>query len=204
MLYFFKVLIMRIFTKAPLKTLLLLSLSIVGCANALLPNPTQSPTLAQPQNLAVLPTTPPPLLNQAVAQHIPPMTQGLSQSVYAFLVTSDADGVETLVPVSVGTPVKAGDTLEYRAHFTNHTGERIRRTSVSVSIPDGVELVGGIMPIVATASVDNNRFSRVPLRANINGEIQNLPYRYYKALRWSIEDIGLGGTAVVKYRAVLK
>lgn len=189
---------MRHLSKTIFKTLVLLSLGGAMSANALLPNPAQS------QNLAVLTAVPPPLLNQATVQQPLAMTQGLSQAVYAFLVVPVADGSENLVPVTASTPIKAGDILEYQAHFTNHTGERIRRTSVSISIPAGVELVGGIMPIVATASIDNQRFSRVPLRANINGEIQNLPYRYYKALRWSVEDIGLGGTAVVKYRAVLK
>lgn len=180
-------------------TLTALLLGIGTTANALLPTPSQS----TPEPIKIINSAPPPLLVQPAVPALP-TNEALSRAVYAFLVKTDENGDETLVPIQAGMAVKSGDTLEYQAHFTNYTGERIRRTSVSLSIPMGVELVGGITPVQVAGSVDGSRFARMPLRANIGGEIQNMPYRYYKALRWQIEDIGIHGTAVVKYRAVLR
>lgn len=122
--------------------------------------------------------------------------------VNAFVVKSN-NGVETLVPVTLSTPVQAGDVLEYQGLFTN-TGDRVRKMDVTLSIADGLELVGGISPQQASGSNNGTRFARMPVRANINGQVQNLPLSEYKALRWTVDNVGLGGTVVVKYRAKVK
>lgn len=123
--------------------------------------------------------------------------------VNVFIVRQDAMG-ESLVPVNVGTPVKSGDILEYQGLFTNQGADRVRSMEVTLSIADGLELVGGVSPQFAQASIDGSRFVRMPIRANIGGVIQELPLSQYKALRWTVEDLGLNGTAVVKYRARVK
>lgn len=126
----------------------------------------------------------------------------VSPVVNAFIVKS-VGGAESLIPVSVGTPVQSGDILEYQGLFTNN-GERVRKMDVTLTIADGLELVGGVTPKHAQASHDGSRFVRMPIRAKIDGEVKDLPLAHYKALRWTIEDVGLGGTAVVKYRALVK
>lgn len=176
--------------------LLAIGASGVSSANAILPTPPAT-TAIQIQNIA-----PPPLV-AAIAQK-PVTKQTLNPAIYAFLVRQDANGGETLTPVVAGTPLKKGDVVEYQGYFSNQTGERIRRAAVSLNIPTGVELVGGILPLGATASVDGKKFFRVPMRARMDGQIQNLPFRFYKVIRWQVEDLGLDGVAVVKYRAVLK
>lgn len=131
-------------------------------------------------------------------------TSVLVPVVNAFVVKTDATGQETLLPVNVGTPVKAGDVLEYQALLTNHSPDRVRQAEVTLSIASGLELVGGISPEFAHASIDGSRFVRMPIRANVNGQIQVLPLSRYKALRWTVEELGIGATAVVKYRAKIK
>lgn len=124
--------------------------------------------------------------------------------VNVFIVNANpTTGQEVLIPVLAGTSVKSGDVLEYQGLFTNH-GDRVRKMDVSLSIADGLELIGGVTPRLASGSLDGNRFTRMPVRISVNGQTQEAPLSRYKALRWTIEDVGIGGTAVVKYRAKVK
>ena len=179
---------------------LLASLSLATSVYAMLPTPTQTNVI----NYTAVPTNSPntPTLNQTSTPHQVP-TQ-ITSVINAFVVKTDNLGQETLVPVNVGTPVKSGDILEYQGLFTNQGADRVRKADVTLSITDELELVGGISPQFALASSDGSRFTGMPIRAKIGGQIQELPLSRYKALRWTIEDLGIGGTAVVKYRAKVK
>lgn len=195
-------------------------MTLTATAHAVLPTPTDevsfvavptaNPNAPTTYNTPVQPITQPVVTPVAVAPlqtalPNPPLNlskQAITSVVNAFIV-QNVNGVETLVPVNVGTPVKSGDVLEYQGLFTNH-GERVRSMNVTLTIDDRLELIGGLSPSFAHASVDNSRFVRMPIRANIGGQVQELPLSYYKALRWTVEDIGMGGTAVVKYRAIVK
>lgn len=122
-------------------------------------------------------------------------------AVNAFVVRT-VDGQETLEPVTAATAIKSGDIVEYHGLFTNKGTDRVRNMTVTLSLPQGVSFTGQADPALGTkASLDNSRFVNMPIRANVNGAIENLPFDQYKALRWTIEDIGIGATAVVKYRA---
>ncbi|STY90538.1 hypothetical protein [Moraxella bovis] len=154
---------------------------------------------------AVIPMAVSPL--QAPAQTQAPQRQGSSagiQSVVNAFIVQNINGQETLTPINAGTPVKSGDILEYQGLFTNNSSERVRSMDVTLSIADGLALVGGIHPRFPHATIDGSRFVRSPIRANVGGQVQELPLSDYKALRWTLEDIGLGGTSVVKYRAKVK
>lgn len=162
---------------------------------------------------AMLPTTGQVNTNQAVqavqavqaqqAQATENQHQQIDRKLNAFVVRTDAQGAESLVPLTIADGVKQGDVVEYQGLFTNQDSHRVRKLVVTLSIPEGVELVGGVSP-AAQGSADSNRFTRMPVRANIGGEIKDLPFKYYKALRWTVEDLGIGATAVVKYRVVIK
>lgn len=128
---------------------------------------------------------------------------GIDSVVNAFIV-QNMGGQETLVPVNIGTTVKSGDILEYQGLFTNNSGERVRRMDLTLSIANGLEFIGNVNPKNVQASLDNSRFVRMPIRANIGGQIQEVSLSQYKALKWTVEEIGLGATAVVKYRARVK
>lgn len=178
-------------------------------AHAILPNPTTD-SLATKPNTSTLSTMPTlstttlvaPNVSGQVVNQVANDKADFITVVNAFVVKTQ-NGIETLIPVSVGTPVKSGDVLEYQGLFTN-TGDRVRKMDVTLSIADGLELVGGVSPQYVNASIDGSRFVRMPIRVKVGGEIQNLPLSQYKALRWTIDDVGLGGTAVVKYRAKVK
>lgn len=139
-------------------------------------------------------------MSQAAVQSL----SKIDQKMNAFVVKKEATGAETLVLLKPGDGVSRGDVIEYQGLFTNQDKNRIRRMVATLTIPDGVELVGGVSPSIVKASLDGNRFATMPIRANLNGQVQELPLAYYRVLRWTIEDVGIGATAVVKYRVRVK
>lgn len=155
------------------------------------------------QTATTIASTTTTLTPQAVNQPQSTGQENVNTVVNAFIVKTDPAGKETLIPVNVGTAVKSGDILEYQGLFTNN-GDRIRTMEVTLSIADGTEFTGFLHPKTAKGSADGQRFVNMPIRVNVGGQVQNLAFGNYKALRWTVEDIGLGGTAVVKYRAKLK
>lgn len=118
--------------------------------------------------------------------------------INAFLVN---DG--SLTPITQGMQVRSGDLVEYHAYLPNQSSERIRSMTVTLEIPAGVSFVQNIEPITVTASVDNVRFGHIPLQTQVNGQIQNVPKNLYRSLRYTVEDVGIGGVAVVKYQAYI-
>lgn len=171
---------------------------------AMLPNPNVLPT----QSLMPTSTTPPPLLPSTTARTMTVDTSGetVEAVINAFVVTPSATtgGEELLTAVTGAGQVKSGDVVEYRGYFTNKSPDRIRSMTVLMQVPQGVALIGGIDPIAPFATVDGTRFARTPLRANMGQGVAEVPLFYYKALRWDVEDVGINGTAVVKYRARIK
>lgn len=124
--------------------------------------------------------------------------------INAFVVRT-LNGVEKLEPVTAGTAIKSGDLIEYQGLFTNTGSNRIRQMNATLTVPAGVAFTGVADPALGVkASVDNSRFVFMPIRANINGNIENLPFNQYQALQWNIEELGIGATAVVKYRATVQ
>ncbi len=122
----------------------------------------------------------------------------------AFLVRT-VDGAEVLEPVTAQTQIKKGDLVEYHVLLTNNGKDRVRDMRVTLSLPAGAEFTGFVSPSIGTqASADGSRFVFMPIRTSVNGTTQNLPFAQYKALRWSIQDLGIGATTVVKYRAIIR
>ena len=80
----------------------------------------------------------------------------------------------------------------------------VRKMTVTMSIPQQVELLGAVAPDFPYGSVDGNNFSRMPLRGQVDGKVQEIPLQYYQAVRWDLEGIGLNDTVKVKYRARVK
>lgn len=124
--------------------------------------------------------------------------------VHAYLVRT-VNGQEMLEPITTANVVKTGDVVEYQTLLTNTGKDRVRSMTVTISVPQGAVFTGQAEPALGTlASADGTRFVRMPIRTTANGATQNLPFDRYQALRWTIEEIGLGGTAVVKYRATIR
>lgn len=161
------------------------------------------------QASAMLPTPEPALDNPAAVQaatnnNTRSNAQAVNTVITASLVSVDASGRETLVPVTASTRLQSGSILEYQGSFTNNNADRVRAMTVTMSIPEQVELLGGVMPSFPLGSIDANTFSIMPLRGQVNGQVQEIPLSFYKAVRWNIEGVGLNETAMVKYRAKVK
>lgn len=167
--------------------------TLAATSHAMLPTPTTSPT----QVIATIGMGA-SQLNQA-----PTLAQNaqITPMVYAFLVSQTAEQTETLTPLTTDMSVPSGAVVEYHAYFVNQTGERIRKMTATLDIPAGAELVGAVSPTGANASIDGALFSRMPLRTQVDGQIQEIPLPWYRALSWQVEDVGIGGVFVAKYRA---
>lgn len=130
--------------------------------------------------------------------------QAVNSKITASLVSTDANGEEVLVPVNESTRLQSGNVLEYQGYFTNTNADRVRKMTVTMSIPEQVELMKTVSPEFPYGSVDGNSFSRMPLRTRVNNQLQNVELKYYKAVRWDLEGVGLNDTVAVKYRARVK
>ncbi|MGO2340050.1 MAG: hypothetical protein ACTH5M_05555 [Psychrobacter sp.] len=130
--------------------------------------------------------------------------QAVNSKITASLVSTDANGQEVLVPVNESTRLQSGNVLEYQGYFTNTNADRVRKMTVTMSIPEQVELMKTVSPEFPYGSVDGNSFSRMPLRTRVNNQLQDVDLKYYKAVRWDLEGVGLNDTVAVKYRARVK
>jgi hypothetical protein len=130
--------------------------------------------------------------------------QAVNSKITASLVSVDANGQEVLVPVDTNTRLQSGNVLEYQGYFTNTNADRVRKMTVTMSIPDQVELLSTVSPEFPYGSVDGNNFARMPLRTKVDNQLQDVALKYYKAVRWDLEGVGLNDTVAVKYRARVK
>ncbi len=196
-----------------MKQRLMLSLSafVASGAFAMLPNPPISPS-TQATSLQPINAAPPALAMMPNQAQPSPVAQAsvlsdsqaqVTQAIYAYLVRTDANGQEQLLPITTSTPITRADVVEYHGYFSNKTPDRIRSMSAMMTIPEGTELIS-MSPTTASASLDGVKFSRVPLRTLVNGQPQNVPLSRYQAIRWNIDDVGLNGTAVTRIRVKIK
>lgn len=130
--------------------------------------------------------------------------QAVNSKITASLINVDANGQEILVPVNANTRLQSGNVLEYQGYFTNTNTDRVRKMTVTMSIPEQVELLQTVSPDFPYGSADGNTFARMPLRMKVDNQLQDVALKYYKAVRWDLEGIGLNDTVVVKYRARVK
>ncbi len=130
--------------------------------------------------------------------------QAVNSKITASLISTDANGQEVLVPVNASTRLQSGNVLEYQGYFTNTNADRVRKMTVTMSIPEQVELLQTVSPDFPYGSADGNTFARMPLRGKVDNKLQEIPLKYYKAVRWDLEGVGLNDTVVVKYRARVK
>ncbi len=145
-----------------------------------------------------------PIAMQIAASSNASNAQAISSKITASLISVDANGQEALTPVTDSTRLQSGNVLEYQGYFTNNNADRVRKMTVTMSIPQQVELLGGVAPDFAFASVDNSTFARMPLRGQMNGQNQEIPLQFYQSVRWNLEGVGLNDTVMVKYRARVK
>lgn len=169
--------------------------------NAVLPTATTEPNLPIVQQLAQAP------LQRALTEaDFNTQTNQLEQRLTVSIVSLDPQGQEVLAPVTAQTKLVTGNILEYRGYITNNSPDRIRSMRVTFDIPSNMELhsVESLSPQRAFGSANGQKFQSMPMKANINGVVQNLPVQYYKAVQWDIQGLGLNEVAEVKYRLKVK
>ena len=173
----------------------LVGVMAVTQASAMLPTPEQ----AVDSSVAMQSST-----NQASTNSGNSSVQAVNSKVTASLISVGADGQEVLIPVNANTRLQSGNVLEYQGYFTNTNADRVRKMTVTMSIPEQVELLRTVSPDFPYGSADGDTFARMPLRGKVNNQLQEIPLKYYKAVRWDIEGVGLNDTVAVKYRARVK
>lgn len=162
------------------------------------------------QASAMLPTPEPALDGSAAVQPAANVNksnsnvQAVNTKITASLISVDANGQETLVPVDANTRLQSGNIVEYQGYFTNTNSDRVRKMTVTLTIPEQVELLRVVSPEFPYGSADGETFARMPLRGRVDNQLQEIPLQYYKAVRWDIEGVGLNDTVMVKYRAKVK
>ncbi len=182
----------------------LVGMMAVTQASAMLPTPEQtvtSPAAVQTNtHLSAGNTVASPATTQAGGSSM----QAINNKITAALVSLDPSGQERLVPVDSTTRLQPGNVLEYQGYFTNTNADRVRNMTVTMSIPEEVELIRVVAPDLPYGSADGTSFARMPLRGRVDNQLQEIPLKFYKAVRWDIEDVGLNDTVAVKYRARVK
>ncbi|MFT5096365.1 MAG: hypothetical protein ACI9JO_000376 [Psychrobacter okhotskensis] len=173
----------------------LVGVMAVTQASAMLPTPEQ----AIDTSVAVQSNS-----NQASTNSGNSTVQAVNSKITASLISVDANGQEVLVPVNANTRLQSGNVLEYQGYFTNTNADRVRKMTVTMSIPEQVELLRAVSPDFPYGSTDGNTFARMPLRGKVDNQLQEIPLKYYKSVRWDIEGVGLNDTVAVKYRARVK
>lgn len=128
---------------------------------------------------------------------------GVAVRLEASKVVAQAGG-ESLQPATAARP---GDTVEYRATYTNRGKSVARNVEATLPIPAGtlVYLPATARPTAVLASLDGNRFAPVPLtrtviRADGAKELQPVPYAEYRYLRWTLGDLAPGASTTIRAR----
>lgn len=147
------------------------------------------PVLAQPATLAAKP---------AIAIAPAAVTVELKQ----YRVVKSADGQEQLLDA---VSVKPGDIVEYTATYTNKAEKPVSGLVADLPIPEGLEyLPRSAKPgaSLVKAALRDGAFAAEPLmRPSKDGRAEPVPYSEYRALRWTLGQLPVGGVAAVSARA---
>ena len=170
----------------------LIGAMVVTQASAILPTPERAVDVDNTMSM------------QTSADQIKSSAQAVNSKITASLISTDANGQEVLVPVNKNTRLQSGNVVEYQGYFTNTNADRVRKMTVTMSIPEQVELLNTVAPDFPYGSVDGDNFARMPLRTRVDNQLQDVALKHYKAVRWELEGVGLNDTVAVKYRARVK
>ncbi|MEW6156816.1 MAG: hypothetical protein AB1813_05250 [Verrucomicrobiota bacterium] len=127
----------------------------------------------------------------------------LAINLVAQRVVAQADGSEVLETAGKSKP---GDVIQYRAEYTNQTGGKISNLQPTLPIPAGMEYIdAGATPAPDAASLDGKTFSAIPLKRVVKqpgGGVKEeiVPAAEYRALRWSVKELGAGQATQVTAR----
>jgi len=107
------------------------------------------------------------------------------------------EGRETLVEA---TSAKPGDVIEYTATYRNAGKDPVKGLVATLPIPSQTEFIPRTArPARAMASADAITYADIPLMRTVTRDgkpvEEPVPYREYRAIRWSAGELGGGKTA---------
>ncbi|MGE0357274.1 MAG: hypothetical protein AB7P08_10190 [Burkholderiales bacterium] len=108
-----------------------------------------------------------------------------------------SEGRESLVDAANARP---GDVIEYVATYRNTGKSAITGLQATLPIPHETEFIpGSARPSAAKASLDGRVFADIPLKRTVQRDGRpvevSVPWREYRALRWSAGELGAEKTA---------
>lgn len=119
-------------------------------------------------------------------------------------VVKGADGKEQLLDAAT---VKPGDTIEYKATYTNRSGKPVTGLVANLPIPDGLQYVAKSAKPGATmvkAATKNGVYAAEPLTVKVGNKTEPVPYAEYRMLRWNLGMLPANGEAAVTARATVQ
>ncbi|MGM8887984.1 hypothetical protein ACS8FD_18810, partial [Psychrobacter sp. 1U2] len=108
----------------------------------------------------------------------------LKMELQANKVVKTADGKFNYIAAS---NAQKGETVQYRATYTNIIDQPISDVAVTLPIPANMTFTGEAQPKSAQATIDGKNYADIPLIRKVDGKAVRVPLTEYKALRWNIK-----------------
>ncbi|OLF39504.1 hypothetical protein [Psychrobacter sp. Cmf 22.2] len=108
----------------------------------------------------------------------------LKMQLQANKIVKTADGKVSYIAAS---NAQKGETIQYRATYTNVIDQSINDVAVTLPIPTNMVFTGETKPNSAQATIDGKNYADMPLMRKVDGKIVKVPLSEYKALRWNIK-----------------
>jgi uncharacterized repeat protein (TIGR01451 family) len=126
----------------------------------------------------------------------------VSVHMEAYKIVVEKD-VEHQRPAKKANP---DDVLEYIASYKNNTDHAVNNLMATLPIPEGtIFLPATSNPKGAQASLDGEKYADIPLTRRVQlpsgkWEVQNVPYKEYRSLRWNLQTLAAGKDKAVSAR----
>lgn len=134
------------------------------------------------------------LLNSAQA------ADALKMELQANKVVKTAEGKTSYVAAS---NAKKGETVQYRATYTNVINQSINDVAVTLPIPANMIFTGEAKPANAQATIDGKTYADMPLMRKVDNKWVKIPLSEYKALRWNIKLLPANKSADVSLNTLV-
>lgn len=132
--------------------------------------------------------------------HSAQATDALEMKLQATKIIKNADGNARYVVASSAQP---GETVQYRATYTNTINQPISDVAVTLPIPANMTFTGEARPKSAQATIDGKNFADMPLMRKVDGKVIKVPLTEYKALRWNIKWLPANKLADVSLNTII-
>ncbi|MBO1529686.1 hypothetical protein J3492_00465 [Psychrobacter sp. F1192] len=124
----------------------------------------------------------------------------LKMELQANKIVKSADGEISYISAS---NAQKGETVQYRATYTNVIDQPISDVTVTLPIPASMTFTGEAQPSSAQASIDGKNYAEMPLMRKIDGKFVKVPLSEYKALRWNIKLLPAKKSADVSLNTIV-